>query len=96
MTTTRNDNNVNHFEISLVLTERLRNVGIIQKFVIDKRHKYVKLRLNSKYDPPINIDVPIDIIKGKNDGWIKFTDKFKKDLKDFRVDNDLSCKYTVR
>ena len=88
MTTTRNDNNVNNYEVPLELSERLKSEGIIQKFIIHKRDKSVKLRLNSKYDPPINIDVPIDIIKRKNDGWIKFTDKFRKDLKDFGVDED--------
>jgi hypothetical protein len=38
---------------------------MIQKFVIDPNDKYVKLRLNSKYNPPISLDVSINIIKEK-------------------------------
>src|SRR5215213_6593451 len=74
-------------EIPLQLSEKLKNEVIIQKFVIDKKDNYIKLRLNSKYDPSISIDVSIDVIKEKN-GWTKFTNKFRKDMKDFGVDND--------
>ena len=80
------DNNSNDYEIPLKLSQKLYDENIISKFVIDTRDNYVKLRLNSKYDPPINIDVPIDLLKEKK-GWMKFVDKFRKDMKDFGVDN---------
>lgn len=77
----------NNLEIPLKLSKILEDSGIIKKFIVDKKDNYVKLRLNSKFDPPINIDVSLEIIGEKN-GWIKFTDKFRKDIKDFGVDNE--------
>ena len=76
------DNN-NHFEIPLKLSKIVEDSKIIQKFVIDPNDKYVKLRLNSKYNPPISLDVSIDIIKEK-DGWKKFANKFRDLRKTFK------------
>ena len=56
------DNNSN-FEISLKLSKKLNDSEIIRKFVIDTNDKYVKLRLNSKVNPPIALDASTDIIK---------------------------------
>jgi hypothetical protein len=77
-----NENN-NQFEIPLILPKKLEESGIISKFCIDTNDNYVKLRLNSIYDPPVTLDVPIDIIKQK-DGWKKFTNEFKDLRKTFK------------
>jgi hypothetical protein len=78
-----NNNNNNQFEIPLILPKKLEESGIISKFCIDTNDNYVKLRLNSIYDPPVTLDVPIDIIKQK-DGWKKFTNEFKDLRKTFK------------
>jgi hypothetical protein len=82
MTTNSNDNN-NQFEIPLILPKKLEESGIISKFCIDTNDNYVKLRLNSIYDPPVTLDVPIEIIKQK-EGWKKFTNEFKDLRKTFK------------
>ena len=79
ITTSRTVDNSN-FEIPLKLSKPLEDSGIIHKFVIDTDDKYVKLRLNSKVNPPIALDASTDIIKEKG-GWKKFTDGFSNDLK---------------
>ena len=81
--TSDNNHNNNQFEIPLKLPKILEDSKIIQKFVIDPNDKYVKLRLNSTYDPPISLDVPISITKEKN-GWKKFTNEFKNLKKTFK------------
>ena len=87
-TNSTSDNNNNQFEIPLKLPKILEDSKIIQKFVIDPNDKYVKLRLNSTYDPPISLDVPISITKEKN-GWKKFTNEFRDLKKTFRnIEND--------
>ena len=55
-TTSRTDDNSN-FEIPLKLNKILEDSGIIHKFVIDTDEQFVKLRLNSKYNPPVSLDV---------------------------------------
>src|SRR5918995_2369925 len=84
-TTTTNNNN--QFEIPLELNKKLEDSGTIHKFVIDPNDKFVKLRLNSKYNPPIALDISLDIIKEK-DGWTKFTNKFRNELKPYKIDKD--------
>ena len=82
------DNNKdNQFEIPLKPSKVLEDSGIIKKFVIDPNDKFIKLRLNSKYNPIISLDVSIEIIKEK-DGWTKFTNKFRTDLKPYKIDKD--------
>ena len=88
MASTDNNNNHNQFEIPLKLSKMVEDSKIIQKFVIDPNDKYVKLRLNSKYNPTVSIDVPIDIIKEK-DGWNKFIDRFRNPLKKiYKIDDE--------
>jgi DNA replicative helicase MCM subunit Mcm2 (Cdc46/Mcm family) len=76
------DNN-NKFEISLKLSKALEESGIIRKFVIDPTDKYVKLRLNSMYNPTVSLDVSLSVIKEKN-GWEKFSNKFRDLKKTFK------------
>ena len=83
MTITNSTDNNSNFEIPLKLNKILEDSGIIHKFVIDTDEKYVKLRLNSKYNPPVSLDVSIDIIKEK-DGWTKFSNKFRDLKKTFK------------
>ncbi len=47
ITTSSTDNN-NIFEIPLKLSDKLKSEGIIQKFVKNKKHKYIKIELNHK------------------------------------------------
>jgi hypothetical protein len=84
---TDNDNNSTNREIPLKLSKMLEESGTIQKFVIDPNDKYVKLRLNSKYNPVISLDVSTEVIKEK-DGWTKFTNKFRHELKPYKIDKD--------
>src|SRR5215216_6323175 len=88
-TNSSSDNNINNnqFEIPLKLPKILEESKIIQKFVIDPKDKYVKLRLNSIYDPPVSLDVPISIINGK-DGWKKFSNEFRDLKKIFKKGSD--------
>src|SRR5215207_11207619 len=80
MTITNSTDNNSKFEIPLKLSKILEDSGIIHKFVIDTYDKYVKLRLNSKINPPIALDISTDIIKERG-GWKKFTDGFSNNLK---------------
>ena len=82
-----NENNISNFEIPLKLPKVLEDSGIIKKFVIDPNDKFIKLRLNSKYNPIISLDVSTKIIKEK-DGWTKFTNKFRTNLKPYKIDKD--------
>ena len=77
------NNDDNQFEIPLKLSKMVEDSKIIQKFVIDPNDKYVKLRLNSKYNPPISLDVSINTINEKN-GWEKFANKFRDLRKIFK------------
>ncbi|HSF51977.1 MAG TPA: AAA family ATPase [Nitrososphaeraceae archaeon] len=79
--------NNNQFEIPLKLSKILEESGTIQKFVIDPNDKYVKLRLNSKYNPVISLDVSTEVIKEK-DGWTRFTNKFRNELKPYKIDKN--------
>src|SRR5215211_821024 len=83
MSISNNNNNNDQFEIPLKLPKALEESGTIQKFVIDINDKYVKLRLNSTYNPPISLDIPISIIKEK-DGWTKFANRFRDLRKTFK------------
>ena len=97
MASTDNNNNHNQFEIPLKLSKMVEDSKIIQKFVIDPNDKYVKLRLNSKYNPPISLDVSINIIKEKN-GWEKFSNRFrdlKKTFKNIEYDHGIWIYSTV-
>ena len=85
--TAADSNKDTQFEIPLKLSKVLEDSGIIKKFVIDPNDKFIKLRLNSKYNPIISLDVSIEIIKEK-DGWTKFTNKFRTDLKPYKIDKD--------
>ena len=82
-----NNKNDDQLEIPLKLSKALEESGTIQKFVIDPNDKYVKLRLNSKYNPVISLDVSTEVIKEK-DGWTKFTNKFRNELKPYKIDKD--------
>jgi hypothetical protein len=85
MTTSRSSDD-NIFEIPLKLSKILEDSEIIHKFVIDTDDKYVKLRLNSKVNPPIALDASTAIIKEK-EGWKKFTNGFSNDLKRQKLDS---------
>jgi len=89
MSINNNNNNINNnqFEIPLKLPEILEKSKIIQKFVIDPKDKYVKLRLNSIYDPPVSLDVSLSKIKEK-DGWKKFSNEFRDLKKIFKKVSD--------
>ena len=87
MTITSSTDENSNFEIPLKLGKILKDSGIIHKFVIDIDEKYVKLRLNSMYNPPISLDVPINLIKEKN-GWKKFTNQFRIELKPYKIDKN--------
>ena len=87
MTITSSTDENSNFEIPLKLGKILEDSGIIHKFVIDIDEKYVKLRLNSMYNPPISLDVPINLIKEKN-GWKKFTNQFRIELKPYKIDKN--------
>ncbi len=65
---TNNNNTSSNSEIPLKLSEALEESGIIHKFVIDTKDKYVRLRLNSKYNPPVSLDVSLSVIKEKK--WL--------------------------
>ena len=77
----------NNFEIPLKLPKVLEDSGIIKKFVIDPTDKFIKLILNSIYNPIIPVDVSTEIIKEK-EGWTKFTNKFRTNLKPYKIDKD--------
>jgi DNA replicative helicase MCM subunit Mcm2 (Cdc46/Mcm family) len=79
------NNNSDH-EIPLKLIKILEDSKTVQKFVIDPNDKYVKLRLNSKVNPPIAIDASTEVIK-KIDGWKKFINGFSSDLKLQKLEN---------
>jgi DNA replicative helicase MCM subunit Mcm2 (Cdc46/Mcm family) len=82
-----NNNNINNqFEIPLKLSKPLEESGIIYKFVIDPKDKFVKLRLNSVVNPPVAVDASTEVIK-KPDGWKKFTSGFSNDLKLQKLDS---------
>ena len=83
MTTTSSTDDNSNFEIPLKLSKILEDSAIIHKFVIDTDEQFVKLRLNSKYNPPVSLDVSLDIIKEK-DGWTKFSNKFRDLRKTFK------------
>ena len=83
MTTTSRTYDNSTFEIPLKLSKILEDSEIIHKFVIDTDEQFVKLRLNSKYNPPVSLDVSLDIIKEK-DGWTKFSNKFRDLRKTFK------------
>ena len=87
MTTPTSTDYNSTFGIPLKLSKILEDSGIIHKFVIDTDDKYVKLRLNSMYNPPISLDVPINLIKEKN-GWKKFTNQFRIELKPYKIDKN--------
>ena len=68
--------------INLNLSEPLRNSGIIHEFYIDSDEQYVKLRLNSKYNPPVSLDVELNIINKY--GWEKFANKYRDIRRTYR------------
>ena len=58
-----NNNNNSDHEIPLKLSKLLEDSKTVQKFVINPNDKYVKLRLNSKVNPPVAIDASTEVIK---------------------------------
>ena len=81
-----NNNNSDH-EIPLKLSKSLEDSKTVQKFIINPNDKYVKLRLNSKVNPPVAIDASTEVIK-KIDGWKKFINGFNSDLKLQKLANE--------
>ena len=74
MTTTRTtDGNI--FEIPLELSDKLKSEGIIQKFVKNIKHNYIKIELNHKYEKS-KVIVPTVNIRD----WFKFHESLKKML----------------
>src|SRR5215204_1908152 len=74
MTTFRStDDNI--FEIPLELSDKLKSEGIIQKFVKNTKHNYIKIELNHKYEKN-NVIVSTANIRD----WFKFHESFKKML----------------
>jgi hypothetical protein len=77
MTTTSTDNNNDkNFEIPLELNDKPKSKRIIEKFVINKKHKYIKIELNYK-DEKITIVVSTIHVE-KN--WTKFQESVEKEL----------------
>ena len=71
-----NDNYNNNFEeIDLELKVKLRNEGIVQRFVKNIKHNYLKIELNHKYEKN-NVVVSTANIRD----WSKFHDTLKKML----------------
>lgn len=70
-----NNNNNNFDEIDLELNEKLRNRDIVQKFVKNTKHKFIKIELNHKYEKS-NVIVSTPNIKD----WSKFHDTLDKEL----------------
>ncbi|HEX2407335.1 MAG TPA: hypothetical protein VHJ38_09025, partial [Nitrososphaeraceae archaeon] len=76
MTTTPHTDN-NNFEIPLELSDKLKSKGIIQKFIKNKKHNYIKIELNHKYENSIVV-VSTDNVKN----WTKFHLTVEKALND--------------
>ena len=77
-----NNNTNNNFEIPLQLSNKLKDEGIIQKFVKNQKHKYIKIELNHKYEQS---NVIITTVNIKN--WNKFLELVKKELKFKGIDD---------
>jgi hypothetical protein len=75
LTTSTDNNNDKNFEIPLELNDELNSKGIIQKFVINKRHKYIKIELTNKYEQSTIVVPIINVIN-----WPKFQESIKKEL----------------
>ena len=75
-----NIKNNNEYEIDLDLSEELEKRDIIQKFIIHKIHKYVKIELNHKYEKS-TIILPTNNIKY----WQKFHDNLDKEFDRKRI-----------
>jgi hypothetical protein len=76
MTTTPHTDN-NNFEIPLELSDKLKSEGIIRKFIKNKKHNYIKIELNHKYEKSIVV-VPTNNVKN----WTKFHTTVEKALND--------------
>ena len=72
--------------INLTRSKTLSDSGILHEFYIDVDERCVKLRLNSKYNPPISLDVELDIFNKK--GWTPFSNKFRDGLRPYKIDKD--------
>jgi hypothetical protein len=65
----------NNFEIPLELNDKLKSEGIIQKFVKNIKHNYIKIELNHKYEKSIVI-----VSTANLRDWLKFHESLKKML----------------
>ena len=72
---TINSTNDNDFEIPLHLDENLKSKGIIQRFVKNTKHNYIKIELNYKYEKT-NVIVSTFNIRD----WLKFHKSITKML----------------
>ena len=72
ITASSTDNN-NIFEIPLKLSDKLKSKGIIQKFVKNKKHKYIKIELNHKDEKSTVVITTVNI-----KDWSKFQEAVKK------------------
>ena len=72
---TTNSTNDNDFEIPLQLDENLKSKGIIQRFVKNTKHNYIKIELNYKYE---KINVIVSTVNIRD--WLKFHKSIKKML----------------
>jgi hypothetical protein len=74
--TTTHYTDKNNFEIPLELNDKLKSKGIIQKFVKDKKHNYIKIELNHKYEKNTVVVSTNNITN-----WTKFHILVEKELK---------------
>ena len=72
---TANSTNDNDFEIPLQLDENLKSKGIIQRFVKNTKHNYIKIELNYKYE---KTNVIVSTVNIRD--WLKFHKSITKML----------------
>jgi len=73
--TTTHYTDKNNFEIPLELNDKLKSKEIIQKFVIDKKHNYIKIELNHKYEKS-----KVVVSTNNITNWTKFHTLVEKEL----------------
>jgi len=76
MSISHNTNNNNNFEIPLELSDKLKSEGIIQKFVKNTKHNYIKIELNHKYEKNTAV-----VSTNHVTNWTKFHTLVEKELK---------------
>lgn len=86
MTNPNTHDNYNNNEIPLTHSERLKNEGIIHKFVKNTKENYIEIALNHKYDES-SIIISTAIIKSKKhgEGWNDFKELVRKELQRYRI-----------